>query len=159
MRCLTNSSCQAKIGLFVGSHIKLQRSLPLLSSLANLMNNRWNYMSRTPNAGYHRADFPAHLHRNSRVPARSLDWHYIKPKSVLRTKRTSNMKLGVATWEMTRDACSVRRLAKLARFPIAVPWNKTKPFCWLQFLGDTKFDFRIPDRTINMDPVVAYCPL
>jgi hypothetical protein len=59
---------------------------------------------------------------------------------------------------MTRNTCSARRLADLARLSVPLSGNKSESFRWFHFVGFSKLDFWMPNCTIDVNPVVAHCP-
>ena len=69
------------------------------------------------------------------------------------------MELGITVRIMARNTRSSSGFADLARLSIALSWNKSKSFCWFQFVGFSKLDFWMPNCTIDVNPVVAHSPL
>jgi hypothetical protein len=65
------------------------------------------------------------------------------------------VEVGVATAEMTRDACAFVGLADLARLAESFSWDEPESLCGLEFFCVSKLDFRRPYCATNVDPVVA----
>jgi hypothetical protein len=69
------------------------------------------------------------------------------------------MEFCVASRVITRNTSPVRGFAHLAYLLIALTWNQGKAVCRLELLGVSKLDLWVPDRAVDMNPVVGDRPL
>lgn len=108
-------------------------------------------MFLAPNSGNHRARVLVERDGRHRVSSSSFDGCHVEPKRVATIMRTTDVKIGVAL--QARHACAVVSFAKLAGL-IVPKCACTNSFYHIKTGSITELDFRMPECTVDVDPIV-----
>ena len=154
---LARRASQCKIGLFELASKQLKRNhIGPVDFFIHWVDEGFGRMFLAPNRSNHGARLPIQRHRGHGVSPGRLYRCDIKTERVAGTVCTAYVEVGVAL--QAADACAVVRLANLAHGIIPERWS-ANAFGHVEPISIAVFDFGVPERTIDVNPIVVGCSL